>query len=249
MTIRGFRIPLGPYGATLIVTATLAKLFLAYAYRGNFDQESYEIVQELVLAGKPVYCETYRYVQTPLWFHFLWVFGKLSQLSGLPSHFVIRSTLTCVDLISAVLIYKIGKASGARAELAAFLFLVNPVAILLTGYHGQFENLTLLGILGAVYVQMRGNPMSTVTRLKAWGLTTLAVVLKHNVMFAPVYVLSLAFPTAWSRLLAMGATGVVFLLTFLPYVPECGEKIVEHVFRYASVVRPYGIPYFFPETV
>lgn len=113
----------------------------------NFDVESYRIVADLVAQGKNVYANTPRYNYGPIWFHIL---SYLDRSPWFPSSAVwalrwkVTFFLTGVDLGIAILLLR------WFGTLPAVLFFLNPISIIITGYHSQFDNLAvLIGLLSA----------------------------------------------------------------------------------------------------
>jgi hypothetical protein len=131
----------------VVLSGTFIRFLLAYSYYGNYDMESYEIVRRIVASGGNVYALTTRYNYTPVWFNILWFLGIINTYLPTASfHFIVRAFLTLVDLASLLLlllIVELDKGINRRDDLllCAIFFYLNPVSYLLTGYHGQFENL------------------------------------------------------------------------------------------------------------
>lgn len=224
----------------LAVVALLAlgfglRLWLAWRFDRCFDLESYSIVARIVRDGGNVYALTDRYNYSPVWFWCLGGLDGLSRALGLPFHFVVRSALTLVDGATAAVLVAIARLSSLSPWRTALLFVLNPVSIIITGFHGQFDNLAILFLLLALRVQLRSP-----SRGAAWALSAMAVLVKHITFFMPLYVLSKAFPKPWVRFLAWGFIGVAFGLSFLPYVSTGLDGIRQHVFGYSGNAGYYG---------
>ena len=201
---------------------------LAWIFPGNYDQISYSIVAEIVERGGNVYAETARYNYSPLW---SFILVTLHQIP-LPFHFSVRAFLTVVDVAIAFLLFRI-----SERPAVAIVYLANPVTILLTGMHGQFENLAMLPLLVAVYLIERKPRLSAI-----WLLGVLSMLLKHITLFFVLFLFFKAAPTKRRAVLMMLAAGLVFLLSFLPYLPAGREGIIQNVFLYISRSSPeYGL--------
>lgn len=213
----------------LIAVAILSRLVLAWGFHGNFDQDSYELVQGIVRDGGNVYAETTRYNYAPPWFLVLGAFAWLQELTGLPAHGVIRTFLTLADIALAGVVYILARHLGLAPLRACLLFLLNPVSILITGFHGPVDGLAILFIWLAVLVQHK--------RLKSWlasGLCLVGLLLKPIVAPAPLYALAPSIPSYWRRLLVVAAMGVVFGLTFLPWLADGRDGIARNVLAYGA---------------
>lgn len=127
------------------------RLFLAVSFRGNYDETSYEIVSGIVRRSGNVYAETARYNYAPPWAPVLGLAGGAADRLGIVLHTVIRGFLSLVDVWNAGLIGLIvaSQAGKRRGQLAAVSYLLNPVAILIVGYHGQFETLAAVPLFAA----------------------------------------------------------------------------------------------------
>lgn len=211
----------------VVAIAIAARLGLAWGFHGNFDQTSYEIVQGIWRAGGNVYAETSRYNYSPVWFHVLGALAWVQDTTGLAAHGVIRTFLTIVDVATAGVVYRIARRFGVPPLRSALLFIANPVSILVTGYHGSFDNLALLLVLAALL------PISN-----RWAivLSAAGAVVKHSVALGPLYHLAHRFPSYVQRLAIMAALGIAFGLTFVPYVADGWEGIVRNVLRYSTGV-------------
>ncbi len=203
------------------------RIFLAIFFYGNYDQASYDIIAEIGRDGGNIFAETQRYNYAPTW---SLVLTGLSYIP-IPLHSSVRIFLTIIDLLISILIFKLTN----KAHLAAIYF-ANPVSILLTGFHGQFENLAILPLLLAIVIQQR--------RRSIWllfALCTLSILFKQITIFF-VFAMYFHYAGSWRRaLLMIIATSAVFVAAFIPYLPDGFENIVFQVFLYSSIQRPYGL--------
>ena len=117
----------------------ICRLALALTTHGNTDLRNYEGVVAILQHGGNVYAETAGYNYAPVW---MLVMGALARLG--PIHITARVFLSLVDILNAVLI---GRVWGSRAGA---LYAINPAAILIVGYGGQFETLAALPLLIAL---------------------------------------------------------------------------------------------------
>ncbi len=205
--------------------------------------------------GGNVYAETFRYNYSPVWALILSGLAGVAVRTGISFHFAFRGFLTLVDLCNAVVIGRIaarmagnrGGDSGARAYLA---YLLNPVAILIVGFHGQFDNLAALPLLCAVLLSFRirdGRERFAFASL--WLLATLALVVKHlNVFMVWTFFLYVCSSVRRAGV-AMACAIAVFLLSFWPYLPEGRDGIIHNVLLYRGILRPYGLTTWIPRAV
>lgn len=196
----------------------------------NFDMDSWRIVADITNHHGNVYAETYRYNYGPIWFGMLHILDRLAQLFPSPYHAfraLIVAVLTLADLgIWALLKRRFG-------VVAAFLFFLNPIAIIITGYHNQFDTLAIVVAMTAVLLYGEtGQPM---TRRKWWALLLLGLSLatKHIFFFFPIW-LALREKGWRSKLIALAVPVAVFVMSFLPFAAQGYHGIVANVLGYAS---------------
>jgi len=165
--------------------------------------------------GGNVYAETTRYNYSPVW-------SLILRTLPDPIHVSARVLVSVADVINGLII---GAIAGARART---FYLFNPLSILLVGYGGQFEALAIMPLLLAL-------------RFPAllWPLATAAIFIKHDVAFLAWLLYVYAFP-GWRAWLAMLATSLVFLATFIPFLPGGAGGILRNVFLYQSIMGVYG---------
>ena len=201
--------------------------------------ESYWLVSDLVIHGKSVYAETARYNYGPIWQLILGVCRRITIAFNIDDiehfHIIIAGCLTWVDAMLALILRK---HYGARAALFFFL---NPVSILITGYHSQFDNFAILLAMMACS-QMNEDNKKFVFRSTILSMSLLGVSLavKHIFIFFPLW-LWWKYRNASVELrssILVFAYGI-FGLLFVPFIfdPDSLTGIVENVLKYGSSYR------------
>lgn len=219
--------------AVLALASVALKLALATCGH-NYDLDSYEIVAALVLHGKSFYANTARFNYGPLWAFMLAGLEQLSRLlpamGGEAFHVAVAGFLGITDVALAAMLavrYRYG---------AGIFFLCCPAAILLTGYHSQFENFALLAGL-ASWLLIRSGSTPTPRLMLSAALLGLSLVIKHVLFLFPVWVFFWPPLGTWGRRItyAVMAYGI-FGLSFLPWMfdPASRAGIIHNVFQYRS---------------
>ena len=229
--------------AALAFASIGAKVALA-GLGHNFDIESWALFADLVREGKNVYAETYRNPYGPLWAHLCAAISFI-QTEGLGStsiegfHRLVAFFLALVDVAIAVLLFR------RYSFIAGLLFVVNPVSLLVTGFHSQFGNLAVLfALAGCLLLDSPAKkPLFAGLGL---GLLGVSLVTKHLLVFLPLWFFLKPGASRLERLAALSPLAL-FGLSFLPYVAdEPGlEGVIEHVFLYDS----FHLDGFFPRLV
>src|SRR5580765_2689219 len=138
--------------AALILVLRLA---IAGQYRGNFDSASYRIAAAAVLSGQNVYAATDRYNYSPAWSYFVAGLWKLAAPNASLFILLIGLSLIVVDAMTALLLARLASRRLGfpedEARRAALLFFSNPISVLLSCAHGQFDSLSILLLLAAIF--------------------------------------------------------------------------------------------------
>lgn len=230
----------------LFLVGLFSRLALAYFPYGNYDQESYEIVAGIMSQHQNVYAETERYNYSPIWSYFLYGLKQTGDDFKLPYHFMIRSFLTLVDLVNALLIGLISsKNAKAHFRWGFLAYWLNPVAILIIGFHGQFENLATTPLLIAVYLLESGKAQKHINPW-IWVLGTLSVMIKQITVFSVIVLFLYTYKNRYKTLGLLAASAGMFLLSFLPYIQTSNGMILKHVFLYQSNGGLYGLTVLLP---
>lgn len=228
------------------------RVTIAAQFHGNYDSQSFVNVADAAARGANIYAATNRYNYSPLW---AYVLGAL-WLAAAPnaSLFVLLVGLLQIgiDVISAFVLLRIAERrlgfSADAARRSALLFFSNPISVLISGAHGQFDGASVLCLLGALYAATARDPVRNRGRVVV--LLALANLVKHWTAFHPLLF--------WRRVRAGGLSDLqvavpyaVFLVSFLPFA-AAGGAIVRNVFLYSAGVdrgagRPGGLPHFLAE--
>jgi len=224
----------------LLLIAIGAILRMTMPFLGhNYDAESFTIVAKLVSQGKNIYANTTRYSYSPLYGY---VFGlsyaatSLAVPTGTDNvfRFVMPIFLTLADIGITLFLFK------RFGLLPAALFILNPISIIISGYHNQIDNVAiLLGLLAADYFDKSKN-----LGRNSWLsliLLGLSLSVKQTLIAFPLWLA--AKRKKWSeRIIVLAVPFVILILFFLPSVPGGSPGIVENVIKYRS---SNNAPFFF----
>jgi hypothetical protein len=226
----------------LFVLVLVLRVSIAAQFRGSFDSRSYLIVAQATLEGQNVYQTTSRYNYSPVWswvVALLWLvarpnFGLFVLLVGLLQ--------TAADAGTAYVVFRIARdrlgQHESEARRASLLFFSNPISIAVSCGHGQFDGLSILFLVLAVWLageDAYANRRGVVASL------SLSLLCKHVTLFHPVLfsrrVRRGGLPDGWVLL-----PYIVFAASFLPYAAAL-PAIFENVLVYATYLHvPVG-PY------
>jgi len=218
------------YVVIILMLSFMLRIFVMF--KGyNFDFLSYTIVGNLVMKGGNVFKETSRYNYGPL---FSIIQGSFYNVS---IHFtnsvffyrlLIVFLLTVFDVFIALVSFSIYRKISIIA-----LFLLNPVTVIITGYHNQFDNMAVFfGLFGVISINRKNN-FSKEDVISILFLS-LSLITKHLLFIFPFWILinhNLIFK---KRLIYSSIPVFVFILSFVPYLHEGYNGIIQNVFMYKS---------------
>jgi hypothetical protein len=200
--------------AALALIARLVPNFLLPVGAG-YDIDSYQIVAGLVLEGRDVYASPEaenRHPYLPFQMYWSAAAQRFSQAVGLSFVKVFRLGPIFADVLIALLLYAVLLRSSTprRAFYGGLSYALNPIPILVSAYHGQFDALPALFILLALYCQAK-------TAVGAGASLGLGILSKSwPVLAVPAL---LAGVRRWPRrLLLVGMAVIVPLIGLLVYL-------------------------------
>jgi len=170
----------------LLITALVRLLPTLWLPVGaGYDIESYRLVTDALLSGREVYTAVLgRHPYLPLQMYLMGAMAYLSQRTGLPYVVAIKLPAVAADIALTGLIYRAAIRSFGRAWAVylALLYALNPVSLLVTAYHGQFESITLLLLVSAWWLWERQRERASAGALgfailnKTWPIVFLPVI-------------------------------------------------------------------------
>lgn len=208
--------------------------FIVMSLGHNYDFQSYLIVGDMVRNGIDVYANTERYNYGPI---FMYIQGALYSIS---THALEPAWMYRVLMVSFLTTADLGITLWLRNRYGrkiALFFLLNPVSIIITGYHNQFDNVAILLMLIATSFYNEEKKFAW----KDFGFVifmSLSLTMKHIFFIFPVWLL-LSKTLPWAKKMIYACVPpLLFLLSFVPYMlrgPESANGILEHVFLYRSL--------------
>jgi hypothetical protein len=223
-------------------------LRLVAATRGhNYDVDSFLIVVDIVKHGGNVYAETARYNYGPVWSNIISILYNVASVfqnnQDLIFRYILAGFLSFVDMgIFFILWKKIGR-------VAAYLFFLNPISIIITGYHSQFDNLAIL--LGLLAVTILGDDFEkSLNSRKLIGLLVLgfSLMTKH-ILFAFPFWLAVKQKGLLNKVVVIIVPTLVFIMGFIPYWNGGQQGIIQNVLMYKSFNNQYFFRLFAPEVL
>lgn len=137
------------YWPIILLIAAIVRLVPAWLLPvgAGYDIESFKMVTDALLGGREVYTAALgRHPYLPFQMYLMGAMAYLSQGTGLPYVVAIKLPAVAADIALTGLIFRATLPAFGRvtAGYLALLYALNPVSMLVTAYHGQFEGVTLL---------------------------------------------------------------------------------------------------------
>lgn len=206
----------------------LALRMLAATRGHNFDIDSYRIVADIVAANGNVYAETTRYNYGPIWFHILHAIDsfQIGNYSGFEFfRLKIAGFLSLVDVGIFIFLLR------TYSPKVAAIFFLNPISIIITGYHGQFDNLAILVAFVSMHFYSKEDKWQwQLASLSGLGLS---LCIKHILFVFPLW-LAIKEKTWSRRIWVVFIPYFAFLASFAYYALEGHQGIIKNVFQYKS---------------
>lgn len=216
-----------------IVIALGVFLRLLAAYRGhNFDFNSYLIVVDIFGSGGNVYQETNRYNYGPIWFHLLYMIDMFRIESiAFTNNFRLKISLFLTLIDFGIFIFLLRQYSMK----IGVLFFLNPISIIITGYHSQFDNIAILLGLISIFLFATSSSLKASSPKKTISLILLGLSLttKHILFIFPLW-LAMKEKRFIDAIIVIFIPYAIFIAGFFPYLPDGADGIVRNVFLYKS---------------
>jgi Gpi18-like mannosyltransferase len=240
--------PLAIAGLVLLIALLARFVPAALMPRGaEYDIDSFRRVAETLLKGGTVYDSPLvagRHPYLPFQLYLIWAAGYVSTASKLPFVFAVKLVPMWADAALAVLIFKIALDCGrtlASAFSLALLYALNPIAILVSAYHGQFDSETLLLLVLAWYFWYFSK--QDARRLGCSGLLLGLAILNKTwpAIFLPIVLFRLNSPKqrAAYALIAL-ATPVLFTAFYIFVFHQTPNPLLRRALTHAGVPGWWG---------
>ncbi len=162
--------------------------------------------------------------------HYLRAIGWLADVLHWDFAATFRVVTSCFDLGSAVLVYKLLQRTRVFTPVRYLLYLLAPVTIIISGYHGNTDTVMIFFVLLAVYL------------IESPVLAGIAFGLAISVKIIPIiFVVAFIFYLpSHARLKFLGAVAATAAVLALPFIAQDPLTIVKQVLGYGSFPGRWG---------
>lgn len=208
--------------------------YWAMSIGSGFDFESYCIVGDLVRQSKNVYAETARYNYGPIFFLIQGASYTAAHLFSMDIQQTYRTILVGLFTLTD---FAIAMWLARRYNLkTSLIFFLNPISIVITGYHNQFDNMAiLLALISCWYY----NEEKNFTK-KDWLYVlfmALSLTMKHILFLLPFWVFVKQGLPLKKKIVYVFLPPFLFGLSFIPFVLgniDAFYGVARNVFLYRS---------------
>lgn len=216
----------------LIGTALSLRIWLALRANDIIDIQNFQLVAQTV-KGQGVfalYSQTPgQYPYPPLWIWFALAAEQLDQWGVITFSLAIRLPAIVADAICVYFIWIWWKNDNpVYSWFAALFYAVNPISLIITSLHGQFDALPALFVVISLYTLHRHQ-----TSLSAVMLGLAIATKSFPFLFLPVFLFALPSKRARIRYMVIALAPVAALL--LPFILRIPSAVVEQLFGYSGV--------------
>lgn len=218
---------------TVAILLGISFRFIVLYVTGNVDFNNFYRTAQLAADGRNIYANTRAYNYGSI---ISIILGKIYQatlyLGGSVLTFKIMyvAVLTLADFLIAMLVLK------KAGSLWGMLFFLNPISMIVDGYHTQFDNIAvMLGAYGILYLEESCERENfSLNDMLGVMFLSLSLVTKHFMWAFPLYVLFSTKINIRKKILYAFVPPLIFFLSFVPYWSEGSHGIIQNVFMYRS---------------
>jgi hypothetical protein len=211
----------------LVVTLGIILRWMALRRGHNYDFESYQLVASGREEGLTPW-QVGRYNYGPIWAQFLYSFRWVESTFGISFRLQLVALLTAADLVIGYFFLR------TRGLPVTCIFLLNPISVIITGYHNQFDNLAIAVVCLALLLN-RNRTSGAI--LKSDIATVLLVALSlstKHVFLVFVFWLAVRQIGLTRKLFYLCIPPLLFALSFVPFLSSSWSAIRTTVIGYDS---------------
>lgn len=230
---------------TIVILGVLLRVLLITIPSLNFDMRMFINYGQIFIEGKRnIYHYIYSYNYSPFIFYISGILTTISKaLSSFSYPILHRSFISLFDVLTLFTLLSISKKNKISSNRTAVFFFLNPVSILLSGYHAHFDNVAVFFLLLGIWYYFCSN--LPYKKIIAWVVLTLGLIAKHILPFQTLLAFLFMYKgeNVLKGIILFGFTVIVFLATFIPFYNTVDSKYVinEYVFKYEGLPTISGI--------
>lgn len=221
---------------SLAAVALLVRLAPALYFNAEVaDLTTYHRMADIVLRGHNIYFQHVLFPYTPLSMFLPAICDLLAQAFGLPFSLVVKAPAILADVAITGLLYVIARRISGRtgpAVALSLLYALNPVAILISAFHG---NMTVVAV--AFGLAAYALALAAREERQLWlGALLLGMAIgfrSYPVLWLPFFLIRL--PLTWrQRVIFTALAALPSLATLLPFAVASWRDLLREAFTYSG---------------
>jgi hypothetical protein len=218
--------------ATIFILGFLAR-FLVSRFGYNYDYESWLIVGDITSKFKNIFAETSRYNYGFIWAYLIGIYYYIVSALQLTLGYYRVLIILTLTLADAGIAYFVYKKSNIKY---AILFFFNPISIIISGFHNQFDNIAIMFALFALLSLEKAVIKKKLNRYDflSIALLSISLITKHIFFILPVWLFFNSNIDLKRKILYLALPPLFFLLNFTLFLPSGYDNILNNVFLYDS---------------
>ena len=216
----------------ILLVGLAIRLVVAVQFHGSIDITLQILHGELILSGQPAWTS-----KLPIGNYLPAAMQWIAVHSDIPASVMQKVPAIVADLLAALLLYRIrSRRAGERPWVWPAVYLLNPLTVMLSAYHGNVDGLMAVAILWALDLRTGEHPVAAGVSAGS------AILMKPTALFAlPVLMLPLSRRRHWT----LGAVAVLFSAAVCaPFVwldPAFGRFLSTYAAPYGNWGISYGL--------
>lgn len=222
----------------LFLTALLLRSLFALIVFGSYDTEAWLILSKIINCGYRLHTSI-RYPYPPFWEIFLTILYPLEKIVNIPFYYLIKILPVFTDGLIVIMVYLLSLQQNINKKSALFrclLYTISTVSILITSFHGQFDSITILFVLIAIYYLQLNNKYDLL--ISSFFLGMSAVTKPWTVILIPLFLFKIQ--SIRNKMVYLFSTVSILLLSLIPYLITDYKPFIRDVFLYSST-RDFGL--------
>jgi len=197
----------------------------------NYDFESQTIIVKSMSEGFNPW-DTDRYNYGPIYAWILYLFYLISGDNWLLFRQINVLFLSLIDILISLILWKLDRKN------IALIFVFNPISLIISGYHNQFDNIAIWLVMLIVFLINKNK----INNFNLILILSLSISTKHFFVFLPFWLITYFYKNKY-KIYTLVYPYFAFVLLLIPYlipfihkspIDRAFEKIINNIFLYES---------------
>lgn len=222
----------------LVVLAFSLRVLLAWVFGSQVaDIEQFYWMANIIANSENIFHTPGLFHYTPIAMFLPYWCLKITEITNLPFHFVIKWPTIFADILILIIIWKITiqrTKSKDTAFLSGMIYATNPISLLITCFHGSYNIIFILFSLFA-FALMTSNSDAKYYRLAALSLGFAIGFRGFAILFLPFFVMTAKLD--WKKkIYFIIISAFPSVVTLIPFLIVDYQAVLRDTFLYSGVI-------------